>query len=349
MKKLIAFMLLSCIIFCLVACESEQETSEDFESSSQISQKPEESKPWYDTGVSIDNSSQIEVSFPEESMPEESMPEISEPEDESSTTDVPNTQAIQTITSVFPERAAVGYDIVFTKNSALNALSCYTNPNSEITAVYDGSVTRFFDAITGEYYHTEFGKWTYKCCGGFYNEEILTENSKWIRFLFEKDTDVFIKAEIDYHAHGGGAVINFYSPITAKTYSFHGAEDGYLLYEGQGAFICREMKNNYDVVTQYSNGSFDVTQVELGKYGLTNNGKVVIPFEYDNMAFYRVDWGDRTDATVGVVVAEKDGRVYYFSTNGTNLTPDGFDCGSEPCGDRAWVYEDGQGWIIKFR
>ena len=82
-----------------------------------------------------------------------------------------------------------------------------------------------------------------------------------------------------------------------------------------------------------------------GKYGLVNNGKIIIPFEYDYMESYD-DWGTNT---VGVVLTVKDGRTYYLSTDGTNLTPDGFDCGSEPFNDRAWVFNDGQGYIIEFR
>jgi hypothetical protein len=82
-----------------------------------------------------------------------------------------------------------------------------------------------------------------------------------------------------------------------------------------------------------------------GKYGLVNNGRVVIPFEYDYMESLD-GWNVNT---VGVVLAIKDGRTYYFSTGGTNLTPEGFDCGSEPVNNRAWVFNDGQGYIIEFR
>ena len=43
-----------------------------------------------------------------------------------------------------------------------------------------------------------------------------------------------------------------------------------------------------------------------------------------------------------------DGKTYYFSTDGTNLTPEGFDCGAQPYENRAWVFKDGQGYIIEF-
>ena len=273
---------------------------------------------------------------------------------------------IETKESEFPKKAAKGYDVIYTNPDKIDAVSCDTAPRSNsygdsVTAVYDGSNTYFYNAFDGTYLHSEKGEWTFPCCGGFYNED----KSNWIGFELDKETDEFLHIIKDNgHAHGFGREYNFYIPSTGKTYSVFSDEGGATLYEGDGLFICirptdngiLEALNNplnpsfptedgkYKFIIDSTGGEFDFWNVK-GKYGLVDNGRIVIPFEYDYMESYD---GWETN-TVGVVLAVKDGRTYYFSTDGTNLTPDGFDCGSEPFNDRAWVFDDGQGYIIEFR
>ncbi len=270
---------------------------------------------------------------------------------------------IATTKSEFPKKAAKGHDVIYTNPDKIDAVSCDTAPGSvyskSVTAVYDGSNTYFYNAFDGTYLHSEKGEWTFQCCGGFYNED----KTNWIGFELDKDTDEFLHIIKDNgHAHGFGGVHNYYIPSTGKTYSVYHDEGGATLYEGDGLFICIRLTdkeilegfNNpmnpsypredgkYTFLLDLPNVSFPKVE---GKYGLVDNGKIIIPFEYDYMESLD-GWGTNT---VGVVLAVKDGRTYYFSTDGTNLTPDGFDCGSEPFNDRAWVFNDGQGYIIEFR
>lgn len=257
------------------------------------------------------------------------------------------TQSIPTYNSEIPAKTAQGYDIVFTKSSALNAKNCetaarYNRPECAVTAIYDGSSTHFYNATSGEYYQSERGHWSVVCCGGFYSEN----KSEWIYFEFDKDTDEFLYAvKVDGHAHGFGPTYNFYVPSTGKTFVCDTNETAAKLYEGVGTFICTRVSSEEEVL-DYAANSMETDPPNIdGKYGLVNNGRVVIPFEYDYMESLD-DWNVNT---VGVVLAIKDGRTYYFSTGGTNLTPEEFDCGSEPVNNRAWVFNDGQGYIIEFR
>ena len=350
MKKFITLFLICALLVCLASCVSDdidnsQESASIGDASDGLiddSSETSEIGGEVSEDVSVDTS--VDVS---EDASVDTSEDVSEDEPDVDI-DSGSESELRTLQSVFPSRAATGYSIVYTKESALDAFLCYTNSDSEITAIFDGSVTRFFDAITGQYYHAEHGEWTVTCCGGFYNVQDKGEGNL-LRLNFEKDTDIFLGVEKVYHGHGLGYAYNFYSPINMKTYSYAGDEQGYELYECEGLFICIEMQNAYDAADAYLNGSFDFSKVGYyGKFGLTDGANVIIPFEYDYMGFLSEDWGDHTPSTVGVVVAVKDGRAYYFSTNGKNLTPDGFDCGSQPYGDRAWVFEDGQGWIIKF-
>lgn len=356
MKKLIAIIILSALFLSLAACGDE---SGDV-SSVVSGDNSGESSDALDSSESSDTLESSESSASSESSIGDSVESSDDTQDDSSVGDdfsqddsensdvsADGEKTLGILKSRFPERDAVGYNVVYTKESALNAWRCYTNPAHEITAIFDGSVTRFFDAIDGDYFHAEYGEWTVYCCNGFYNVEDKGEGLL-LSFHFDKDTGAFDHVEKVPHGHGTGYEYNYYSPITMKTYSYVGDEQGGVLYECDGLFICREMTSAYDIADAYLNGEFDLSKIRTSKFGLTKDGQIVIPFEYDNMAFFSSNWHENMPSTVGVVVAEKDGRFYYFSTNGTNLTPDGFDCGSEPYGDRAWVFEDGQGWIIKF-
>lgn len=355
MKKLIAILILSALIISLAACGGDSlgassgisgDTNES-EKTNESNGTNESSEPNESGEAGADDSSESsdDTQDNDSSVGDDFSQDDTENSDSETSGD--GEKRLEILKSRFPERDAVGYSIVYTKSSALNAWRCYTNPAHEITAVFDGSVTRFFDAVTGDYFHAEHGEWTIYCCNGFYNVEDKGEGML-LSFHFDKDTGAFDHVEKDYHGHGTGYEYNFYSPINMKTYSYVGDEQGGVLYECEGLFICRDMTNAYSLSDAYLNGEFDLSKIRTSKFGLTKNGQVVIPFEYDNMAFLSSNWHENMPSTVGVVVAEKDGRFYYFSTNGTNLTPDGFDCGSEPYGDRAWVFEDGQGWIIKF-
>lgn len=320
MKKLMIILTVCSFLLSFAACIEGENKALD--SSSLPEQSTEESSSLQDSSVSEDYSSEDS----KEATSEESKSQVK----------------LSTRTSKLPQKAAVGYNTIYTKPSELNALSCntatvYHKSEHSVTAVYDGSVTHFLGAISGEYYRAEQGEWTRACCGGFFN----ADGDNWIRFEFEKDTDKFLYAEKILHGHGGGIVYNFYTPSTGKTYSFVADEDDYELYECDGTFICVERTN--DDLSEFLEGTFDKAD-NNEKYGLTNNGKIVIPFEYDCIETLNT----KEFGAVGVVLAIKDGRSYYLSTDGTTLTPDGFDCGSEPFENRAWVFNDGNGYIIEF-
>ena len=327
MKRLITLTLVILLLACCVACGEGDITVSEGESSVGAEQSTESSKPWYETSVPESYSSEaVENSSQAESVPEESEPEVSDTSGEAE---------LRNFKSDIPEKAAKGCKIVFTKNSPVYAEIC--NTAGTVCAIYDGAITRFFNAITGEYYCSEYGKWTEKCCRGFYNEN----RRLWIGFEFDKDYDTFVSSyKSDGHAHGYGLPFNFYLTTDQKTYVYTGDEGGYELYYGEGVFICCEW--NSSDLSVFENQTFDTFSESVGrKYGLAENGRVIIPFEYDSIQTYNYDG-------VGVVVAVKDGKTYYFSTDGTNLTPEGFDCGAQPYENRAWVFKDGQGYIIEF-
>ncbi|MBR6563028.1 MAG: hypothetical protein IKK70_03730 [Clostridia bacterium] len=362
MKKLIAILILSALIISLAACggdslgassgisgdTNESEKTNESNGTNESSEINESGEAGADDSSESSDGDSYESSDDTQDNDSSIGDDISQGDSENSDVSGDDGEkTLEILKSRFPEKDAVGYKTFYTKESALNAWRCYTNPTYEITAIFDGSVTRFFDAIDGDYFHAEHGEWTIYCCNGFYNVEDKGEGML-LSFHFDKETGDFDHVEKVYHGHGTGFEYNYYSPITMKTYSYTGDEQGGVLYECEGLFICRNMTSSYDLADAYLNGEFDISKIQTSKFGLTKDGQIVIPFEYDNMAFFSSNWYENMPSDVGVVVAEKDGRFYYFSTNGTNLTPDGFDCGSEPCGDRAWVFEDGHGRIIRF-
>lgn len=356
MKKIAALILLSCFIVCLAACGNGQEVSENTDTDSSVSQISGESKPWYDTSapenyVSVpagevsDEADESDYSVGENSaFTDESIGETSE--NSYPVTDIGDYSTLPISGSVYRfNNNASAYSVVFTKNSDLAAAECITNTISSVTAVYDGSVTRFFGAVDGTYYCTVFGKYLYPCCdGGFISGDLSAHNaadSVVVELDSETQTYTAVKNPSDAHAHGSyGGETAFYSPLVGLSFELYEGElsrhpsDGYAvcrLYEGQ------------NVLESYNSGALFSSEFEsmLGKYGVVKDNKVVIPFEYD--AILSANTG-----SCGVFLAVKDGRCYYFSASGVNLTPDGFDCGSQPFSDRAWVFEDGRGWIIKF-
>ncbi len=237
-------------------------------------------------------------------------------------------------------RHAVSYNIDYTKVDPTSAVQCVTNDGCGITAVYDGAVTRFFDSVTGEYYDIMVGKYLYPCCDiGFIQGELGVSDDYSYAITFSRKEDfnpIAIERDSD-HNHGG----DYPRPVTIH----YSAERNmaYLVYpngDGEGMELYYFTEDSYvacrDTVT--------------GKYGVVCNGEVIIPFEYSSIdslqgASNRVGG---SDGDVGVFRAVKDGKTYYISTNGRNLTPNGFTCGSAPYKDRAWVFDGSQGYVIQF-
>jgi hypothetical protein len=320
MKKLIP-LLIAAMLILLVSCGAEEV------------QNPEESS------IPLQESkTDVESDAADESLGGESVGG-----DESDITQEP---VIGTMLSGIPQRAANSYRIAYTKKSALEAKNCVTNTQIGVTAIYDGSVTRFFDAVKGDYFAAQYGDFIFPFGEGFYNGG--TGDARYFaRFIFDKDTESFVSVETITNGQGASSVTSFYANSTV--YGCYDDENGNVLYSAKdGIFICRELKGSHDIEGSYKNGSFVLPADDLGKYGLYNNGKIVIPFEYDLISTYVSESDLAYGNSYGVVLAVKDGRSYYFSSDGVNLTPDGFDCGSQPYADRAWVFEDGQGYIIKF-
>ena len=117
-------------------------------------------------------------------------------------------------------------------------------------------------------------------------------------------------------------------------------------FGGDGLFTCTLWEDlSAKIVFDYYHTHFHTFDKEYlsKKFGLVTNESIVIPFEYDYISNIK-----RSTFEVGVVMAVKDGKTYYFASDGTNLTPEGFDCGTEPVDNRAWVFKDGQGYIIEF-
>ncbi len=349
MKKILA-LITACalLLLALAACANEtDESSAASGESSAFEQSNVVSKPWYDTSVPESYSSQVAESYPqyEETTAEKEDDESSHPDESFG-----NKNELGEGIVAIPDMGASGYRIVFTKENPINAVECNTNVQIAVTAIYDGSVTRFFGAVNGQFYFAKPGKYLYPCCEGFCAGDRTAQNGDdWLEFEFDKDSGEFIKYIQAPHGHGKTNSYTVYQPSVKKVYGYQDGEAEMLyLYPAEGTVICRLLSSSYDLETNWKNGTFEFPSDAVGKYGLTYYGEVVIPFEYDYMATYR----SMSDAAYGnvyaVVLAVKDGRCYYFSNNGTNLTPEGFDCGSQPFGDRAWVFEDGQGWILEF-
>ena len=354
MKKLLSLFLVSIIVVAMatscsdVDVEISDTASQTVESSSSSSEGK-----WYGTSTPSDYISQtvessLDASF---DVSDESSVESSEDSESSEWEDLSDSiigsDDIEGLVTDFPARAATSYRIAFTKESALNATECISNVSMSIpiTAIYDGSVTRFFHAVKGTFYHAVPGKYLYPCCDGFLSGDLNKFNANYaVMFEFDDEGNASVKTE--HSGHGAiGTVYDFYSEKDGCAFAWFADLDNKLLlsYIEDNLVICREYLSDQSVSEATENGEFSLDDSLLGKYGLVKNDEVIIPFEYDSMV--TVYGGN----TVGVVMAQKDDRTYYFSTNGTNLTPDGYDCGAQPYNNRAWVFEDGQGYILEFK
>lgn len=358
MKKLTAAILTLLMLFALVLTSCSEETAEESKPDAESSLAEDElqnisSKPWYDTSAPDDYSNIIidESSEPNE---ENSLPDISEPKDEASAPDVstdngPSSNGYDDLPGIDGynyNRSASGYRIAFTKESALGATECITNVNIRIAAIYDGSVTRFFDAVNGTYYHAVSGKYLYPCCEGTFLAGDLNDWNSDYSITFTRGKDGYNENEVVFimNDHAGHGIDYGYDSVYAeydkKVYLY----DQELYRVTGGAVPCRYYSGETPVLqTYFEDGVFEADKARIGKYGIASNEKVIVPFEYDLILTAQSD-----DENVGVYLAIKDGRSYYFSSDGRNLTPQGFDCGSQPYQNRAWVFEDGQGYIIEF-
>jgi hypothetical protein len=330
MKKLISLLLILLLsVSCLLAsCDTSEEAVGDSDSSVTT----EESKPWYSTSVPDDYSNTV--------IDNSSNPTQESTTDESSATEgsAPTVEAVGYDKLPKKEgfgfaKPSIGHQVVYTKVSALNATECITNANIGITAIYDGSVTRFFDAVNGAYYHAVSGKYLYPCCEGTFLAGDLNDfNSKYsVTFTRVSENEVTFVTN-DHAGHGVDLCDYIYCDSNKKVYAYDSE-----LYQVSGAIPCRLYTGDSAALDSFD-GTVD--RSKLGKYGLASNQKVIIPFEYDLVI--------TANENVGVYLAVKDGKSYYFSSDGFNLTPDGFGCGSQPFGDRAWVFDGSQGYIIKF-
>lgn len=359
MKRILSLLLLIfCVVLSVTACsDADNESSETVLSGKTSPDSSQNDKPWYGTSTPDDYSSQwSNTSSAVSSDIGESSVDVSDVTSEEASSESDDmTGAILDVEGVvtnFPERPATSYRIAYTKESALQATDCISNVAMEvpITAVYDGKVTRFFHATKGTFYHAVPGKYLYPCCNGFLSGDLNSFNGNYaVMFEFDEEGNATVSNE--HFGHGGfDNAYDFYCEADGCTYLWIPGVDGDFLapYLEGNLVICREYLGEQNVTSAFKNNEFDLEHGDLGKYGLVKNDTIIIPFEYDYMVTVYGD-ADSPANNVGVVLAQKDGRSYYFSTDGTNLTPDGFDCGAQPFNNRAWVYENGQGYIIEFR
>lgn len=352
MKKIVALALSVILASLLLAScvESEDVSSVASSDESSATEQSATNKPWYETSVpdgyvsggsSDDSSVSEEASQPDDSsLPdEESVPdEESKPDEEI----VP--ENIGTVSGMSFSKSASAYRIAFTKTRPVVTLACVTNPSIKVTAQYDGSVTRFFNAIDGTYYFATHGKYLYACCDAFISGDATKFNGEKAIELEFDELGMAQMVETN-HAHGYGAAVSFYSLSEKKAYIYtndHSEGASLNVYAQNDYAICQSFTHDSSIASDWADDkAIDFEAGTLGKFGVVKNGKTVIDFEYDSIDSF---------ADIGIFRAVKNGKTYYISSNGTNLTPEGFACGSEPLENRAWVYDElGQGYILEFR
>ena len=347
MKKLSAIFLIIAFLLAFTACGNEGSTADESVYSNAESSNTEQSK----TESSIPAESEPESSSPQESVPEESLSEESLPE-ESVPEESDDEYEWSYSKGFVPFSAAKGYKIVYTKVKPINALSCFTD--GWVTAVYDGRITRFFNSRSGEFYCAELGEFALDPGGSAFcpkpkNQEINDWNVPMIYFEMDYANNKLLNVDYDFYLETGyGSVYNLYDGDTGIIYYVDADDDGASYgFGGEGLFTCTlwEDLSTKKVYDFFETDAYQIFKEELPskKFGLVTNESIVIPFEYDYISDI-----EHSTYEVGVVLAVKDGKTYYFASDGTNLTPEGFDCGTEPVDNRAWVFEGGNGWIIEF-
>ncbi|MBR5278646.1 MAG: hypothetical protein IKU23_05195, partial [Clostridia bacterium] len=256
---------------------------------------------------------------------------------------------------------ATGYEIETTVEKNIKAKKMEVNPAYEVVAVYDGKFTHFINYTNGEILFTQEDMFLGKACnnGGFKKGDVDAidgDGNEDVCVFFESKHDILQAAVEEDHWHEGGERLPtpYYSEDKKTAYYVHIGQR--YLYNKYG--FCA--LNNY-VPCQYAeiNKNLDHAILKLedivnldtvGKYGVVFGGEAVIPFEFDLIDTYQ---GGNTrygidEPRLGVFRAIKDGKTYYYSTNGTNLTPDGFVCGTQPRENRATVYDGKKIYVIKF-
>lgn len=308
--KRIVLLILSLLLVLLCSCAGLTDNEASVNDASQASSSAEESskpiKNWFDDD---ENASQNDES-PIPSQPEED----EESSEESSEESEPETEIeIPEITVGLFSKDAKSQRIAFTKVSALSAKKCVTNPETGMTAIFDGEITRFFGAVRGEFDKAVYGKY-------------LLPNGE----------------EFEIGEIGLGYSENaFFSTVDAAVYHFDGTLS---CFTQDSSVVCRKLETDFSLAENWlENKPIEIDESTLGKFGVVKNGRTVIPFEYDSISTYA------TEEEVGVYRCVKEGRTYYISSSGYNLTPDGYSCGSEPFGNRAWVYDGSQGYILEFK
>lgn len=271
-----------------------------------------------DISEEISQEASEDASVPEQSQPDISMPESTNDEAPGFNGSFASALALNTV-----ERQGKSFRIAYTKENPTAAKVCVTNPAVAITAVFDGSTTRFFDALTGEYYTILVGDYTLAADKGFAS----AKGKKGISFnRVQGGVPVWEDAEYDFSQN---------QPIIYWSQTYKTAYTVMADKEGRVDFYC------------FTEASF-VPCISNGKYGIVNNGVVTTPFEYDYIQSYQGCAEYENNSNLGVFLAIKGGKTYYITADGTNLTPEGFTCGSVPYGNRAWVFENDHGFVLEF-
>ncbi len=353
MKKsiLLILALVICLSVLLVSCgeateagdTSQNNTESSLPPSSETNDSSQTTSNWYDNAVSLTPSAPDEPSQPDEpSVPDEpSQPDEPSIPDEPTQPNEEDKESYKADGMVFASEAK-GYIIVYTKSSALNAVGCETNALSKVTAIYDGSVTRFFNSIDGTYYCAVYGKYHRTLDDLFISGEGYND-LVFLKLNFDEN-GVFV----DYSTYTDGLPdheeMNIYSQFDKMAYVYRPCCDSFLYEFKSGvAAICQYYESDYSLQEKWD-ADFDlaIDESKLGKWGVIKDGEIIIPFEYDRICSYQ------TETEKGVYYAEKDGRAYYISSTGVVLTPEGFTCGSQPFNNRAWVFDGENGYIIEF-
>lgn len=240
--------------------------------------------------------------------------------------------------------------ISYTKVSPIEAKKAVSDATVSVTAIYDGKITRFFKT-TGDYISSVAGDYTEHSSGVFYNGDT------GYSFKTDKDGNVTME-KIKPFGTGKVSAINIYESCTGNVFMLEMSEEGISAYrrkDGQAVAAIELACKNGDELGFYNgkltdcgdtskvryDGEFHLDSegmYSVGKYGVYN-GKDIVPFEYD-----LVTGGDS-----GVFRAEKDGRVFYFSSDGTRLGSEkGYTVGSDVIGNHAWVFDGTHGYVLAF-